>query len=120
MAYFEGIDYHCIKCRFPNCASESLVLSNGDTTYTILLNTWFSDDVLYDRLEHELRHLADDHFYRGQSIAEIEREADGKTTAIPRPGEWPEYKPSGETDYIASWRCAMSWAQKLIDAGATL
>ena len=43
MAYYEGIDYNVRLLRFPNDASEGLIVSNGDGTFTILLNTRFPE-----------------------------------------------------------------------------
>ena len=73
----EGIDYWVARIDFPNMASESVAVSNGDGTFTIFLNTLFSEARLTERLKHELRHLEEEHFYRDDmTIQEIERQAD--------------------------------------------
>ena len=78
MNYYEGIDYWVRYVDFPNMASESVVASHGDGTFTIYINTLFPPDRQAERLEHELRHLADEHFYRDDlSIAQVEHQADG-------------------------------------------
>ena len=78
MAYYEGIDYNVRLLRFPNDASEGLIVSNGDGTFTILLNTRFPESVLRKRLQHELRHMAHDHLYDdAKPIWVKEAEADG-------------------------------------------
>lgn len=78
MRYYEGIDYWVRHVEFPNMASESVVASHGDGTYTIYINTLFCEERQRDRLHHELQHLIDEHFYRDElSITAIERQADG-------------------------------------------
>lgn len=78
MRYYEGIDYWVRHVEFPNMASESVVASHGDGTYTIYINTLFCEERQRDRLNHELQHLIDEHFYRDDlSITAIERQADG-------------------------------------------
>lgn len=78
MRYIEGIDYWVRYVPFPNMASESVVASNGDGTFTVYINTRFPEERQRDRLRHELRHLELEHFYRDDlSIRQIERQADG-------------------------------------------
>ena len=78
MKYYEGIDYWVRRVAFPNMASESTVVSHGDGTFTIYINTRFSEERQRDRLAHEIQHLIDEHFYRDDlSITTIERQADG-------------------------------------------
>ena len=77
MKYIEGIDYWIRFIEFPNMASESVVASHGDGTFTIYINTLFPPDVQQDRLRHELEHIEDDHFFRDDlSIVQIEHQAD--------------------------------------------
>jgi len=92
--YLEGRDYWVRYAQFPNTASEAAVVSHGDGTFTIYLNTLYSDDVLAVRLQHELRHLEKEHFYRDDlTIRQVERQADGEPEQPA--GEWSP--PSGET-----------------------
>lgn len=59
-------------------ASESVVASHGDGTFTIYINTLFSQERQEDRLRHEIEHLEDEHFYRDDlTIQQIEHQADG-------------------------------------------
>ena len=51
MKYYEGVDYWVRRCQFPNFASESVVVSHGDGTFTIYLNTLFSLERQADGLE---------------------------------------------------------------------
>lgn len=122
MAKYEGIDYHVCKLDFPNLASESLILSNGDGTYTVLLNTRFPEEVLRDRLEHELRHMRADHLHDDRlSLARKEAAAEGRplppepavTTPVPLPTEWEEYVPVPG----AGWDHALAWSDRMIRAG---
>lgn len=77
MKYYEGMDYWVRYVQFPNMASESVVVSNGDGTFTIYINTLFCVEKQQERLAHELKHLKDEHFYRDDlSITSIERQAD--------------------------------------------
>ena len=78
MKYYEGVDYWVRRCQFPNFASESVVVSHGDGTFTIYLNTLFSLERQAERLKHEIKHLTEEHFFREDlSINQIERQADG-------------------------------------------
>lgn len=78
MKYYEGIDYWVRYVKFPNMASESVVASHGDGTFTIYINTLFSEERQKDRLMHELNHLEKEHFYRDElTIEQVERQADG-------------------------------------------
>ena len=78
MKYIEGMDYWVRHVQFPNMASESVVLSHGDGTYTIYINTLFPEKKQAERLRHEVRHLEQEHFYREElTIREVERSAEG-------------------------------------------
>lgn len=78
MKYIEGIDYWVRYVEFPNMASESVVASHGDGTFTIYINTLFSPERQEDRRHHEIEHLEAEHFYRDDlTIKQIERQADG-------------------------------------------
>ena len=94
MKYFEGIDYWVKKVEFPNMASESVVVSNGDGTFVIFINTLFSQERQEDRLAHEIKHLEDEHFYRDDlEITQVERQADGLESPPPVQKKKQEPKP---------------------------
>ena len=79
MKYREGVDYWVRELEFPNSSSPSIVLSNGDGTFTILLSTRVSSERRAEGLRHELTHLEREHFYRDElELWEIEAEADGR------------------------------------------
>lgn len=78
MKYYEGADYWVRYLDFPNMASESVVASNGDGTFTIFINTLFCPKKQRERLAHEIKHLTEEHFYRDDlEITQIEHAADG-------------------------------------------
>lgn len=127
--YYEGIDYHIRKLPFPNLASESLLLSNGDGSYVILLNSRFPEEVLRARLAHELEHLQRDHLHQPERpVTEKEAEAEGKP-GLPapqrtKPAEQPKpeapcpaYVPVTGLDYFSSWSRAIHWVQEMLEQG---
>ena len=127
--YYEGIDYHIRKLPFPNLASESLLLSNGDGSYVILLNSRFPEEVLRARLAHELEHLQRDHLHQPERpVTEKEAEAEGKpplpvpprAQAAQQPKEeapCPNYVPVQGLDYFRSWGRAMRWVREMLEQG---
>lgn len=110
MTYYEGIDYWVRYVEFPNMASESVVASHGDGTFTIYVNTLFSPERQADRLAHEIRHLIEEHFYRDDvTITQVERQADGfNTPSIPAiesrvlPGDAPRFSVFRSND-VPEW-----------------
>ena len=79
----EGVDYHLYYLDFANRANPALTVLNDDGTADIYLNTLFSRERLAQELEHELRHLKDQHFYaEGVSIERAERQADGESVDL--------------------------------------
>lgn len=121
--YYEGIDYHIRKLPFPNLASESLLLSNGDGSYVILLNSRFPEEVLRARLTHELEHLKQDHLHQPERpVTEKEAEAEGRPgvraearRADPKPEiPCPPYVPEPGLDYFSSWGRAMLWVREML------
>lgn len=75
MTYLEGIDYFVKIIEFPNMASAGVAASNGDGTFTIFINSLFCEEKQFEALEHELKHLKENHFYREDDIKCIEDEA---------------------------------------------
>lgn len=75
----EGVDYHLFYIEFANRANPALTVLNADGTADIYLNTLYCRERLARELEHELRHLRDQHFHaEGVSIERAERQADGE------------------------------------------
>ena len=82
-ALIEGVDYHLFYLDFANRANPALTVLNDDGTADIYLNTLFSRERLARELEHELRHLKDQHFHtEGISIQRAERQADGESVDL--------------------------------------
>ncbi len=79
MKYVEGVDYWVRLVEFPNMASPSVAVSNGDGTFTIYINSRFSPERRAAGLRHELEHLEGEHFYRDDlELSELEAAADGR------------------------------------------
>ena len=87
MKYLEGVDYWVRLVEFPNMASPSVAVSNGDGTFTIYVNSRFSPAKRAEGLRHELEHLEGEHFYRDDvPLGELEAAADRVLTLPPRAG----------------------------------
>lgn len=78
----EGIDYFVRYVQFPNRANDGCVIVNDDGTFDIYLNTLYDMEHLKEKLQHELRHLENEHFYIDAPIALIEKQADGDLSAV--------------------------------------
>lgn len=83
--FIEGVDYFVQFMAFPNMASPIFTALNDDGTFTIVLNTRFSREVLAVEMRHELEHIADDHFFDARPVAYLEAEADGSPLREPPP-----------------------------------
>ena len=59
-------------------AVKGLVTPNDDGTFTIYINALYDEETQRRTLEHELEHLAQDHFYKQEPIARQEAAAEGK------------------------------------------
>lgn len=125
MAYYEGIDYHVRYVRFPNYASEAMILSNGDGTYSIYLNSLFPEETLRRRLGHELEHLRRDHLHQpDRPVWEKEAEADGLALPAPQPPPEPAARAAvsppapgrGVEAYFDSWRKTAAWVRRRLSA----
>lgn len=60
---------------------RGLVVPNDDGTFSVYINALFDEATRRRTLEHELEHLARDHFYAPGSIARQEAEASGAAAA---------------------------------------
>ncbi len=82
--YVEGVDYWVYGVDFPNMASPSVAVSNGDGTFTIYINTRCSPERRAEGLRHELEHLEGEHFYRDdRELCELEDAANGLLALAP-------------------------------------
>ena len=78
----EGVDYHLYYVEFANRANPALSVLNDDGTADIYLNTLYDEERLRQELEHELRHLKDQHFHVDLSVERAERQAEGEPVCI--------------------------------------
>ena len=78
----EGVDYHLYYLDFANRANPALSVLNDDGTADVYLNTLYDRERLRQELEHELRHLREQHFHVDISLDRAERQADGEPACI--------------------------------------
>ena len=64
-------------------AVRGVTVPNDDGTFSVYINSLYGDETQRETLEHELSHLARDHFYRGGPIALQEAEAGGRPLPAP-------------------------------------
>ena len=65
-------------------AVKGVTVPNEDGTFSVYINSLYDTPTQRQTLEHELEHLARDHFYKSESVARQEAEANG--VSPPRPG----------------------------------
>lgn len=68
----ENCDYFVFVRPFPPGPSHAFLLSNGDGTYSLVLDYYATHDQKEESYWHEVEHLANDDFYNGKPITEIE------------------------------------------------
>ena len=66
-------------------AVRGVTVPNDDGTFSIYINSLYGEGTQRLVLQHELEHLARDHFYKDEPIARQEAEADGLTASEPAP-----------------------------------
>ena len=64
-------------------AVRGVSVPNDDGTFSVYINALCDDETRRETLEHELAHLARDHFYKGGPVALQEAEASGKAPDVP-------------------------------------
>lgn len=64
---------------------RGVTVPNDDGTFSIYINSVYDTGSQRATLEHELEHLARDHFYSAEPIARQEAEASGKPVSAPTP-----------------------------------
>ena len=70
-------DYFVRVIELP-AAVRGVTVPNDDGTFSVYINALYDSDAQRRTLEHELAHLARDHFYAAAPIAEQEAEASGR------------------------------------------
>lgn len=80
-------DYYVRFVNFPPTVL-GVTVPNDDGTFSVYINARLGDDARRETLQHELEHMARDHFYRDAPVGAQEAEARGETvTAVPTPPE---------------------------------
>lgn len=72
MTLIEGRDYTVRVIPFPVNTVGGMVIPNDDGSFSVYINANLSQQRQKEALDHELKHIAEDDFYRGTPIAEIE------------------------------------------------
>lgn len=69
-------------------AVRGVTVPNDDGTFSVYINALYDTETQRATLEHELEHLARDHFYTSAPVAVQEAEASGRTpvASAPAPG----------------------------------
>ena len=62
---------------------KGVSVPNDDGTVSVYINSLFGEETRRETREHELSHLARDHFYKGGSVAAQEAEAAGRAPEFP-------------------------------------
>ena len=60
-------------------------IPNDDGTFSVYINARLGDDARRETLQHELEHMARDHFYRDAPVGAQEAEARGETFSAVSP-----------------------------------
>lgn len=79
---------------------RGVTVPNDDGTFSVYINALYDTDIQRQTLEHELEHLARDHFYKQAPIARQEAEAAGG----PAPDGAPPPPPRQEPPRIRCYR----------------
>ena len=71
------LEYYVRLVSLPR-AVEGVSVPNDDGSFDIYLNSRLSPQQREETLEHELRHLKQEHFYLDLPLSRMERQADGE------------------------------------------
>ena len=73
---------------------HGVTLPNDDGTFDIYINEMLSEAMRKDRLQHEIKHIREDHFYQeAKAIAQLEQEANGAPAPAKAPPPVPATPP---------------------------
>ena len=61
---------------------EGVTLPNDDGSFDVYINSRLSPARQQETLEHELRHIRQEHFYLDLDVARMERQADGEALNV--------------------------------------
>ena len=102
-------------------AVRGVTVPNDDGTFSIYINSLYGEGVQKKVLQHELEHLARDHFYKDEPIARQEAEADAgpsPTADTPAPAV-PKVPKEGIRCYH-SLRALTEWLRSIDALGPTV
>ena len=69
---------------------DGVTVPNDDGTFDIYLNSNLCEARQQDRLQHEIKHIFEDHFYQEtKTVSQLEQEANGTATASVSPPRLP-------------------------------
>lgn len=77
---------HFVRVIQLPAAVRGVTVPNDDGTFSVYINAIYDTETQRATLEHELEHLARDHFYTSEPVARQEAEASGKPVFAPAPG----------------------------------
>ena len=72
---------HYVRVVELPAAVRGVTVPNDDGTFSVYINALYDDESQRETLEHELEHLARDHFYADTPVARQEAEASGESPA---------------------------------------
>ena len=78
---------HYVRVVELPAAVRGVTVPNDDGTFSVYINALYDDESQRETLEHELEHLARDHFYADTPVAQQEAEASGESPAPSPPSE---------------------------------
>ena len=81
-------DYFVRYLPFPSRVG-AVVIPNDDCSFDIYISSLLSEEAQAERLEHELKHIRSDHFYREIPVFTAEAEAKGLVVAVTAPPDKP-------------------------------
>lgn len=80
---------------------RGVTIPNDDGTFNIYISSRLSEARRKACLDHELRHIFQDHFYDERPVEDLEREADGQTPApSPEPGPAGASRGGGDVENV--------------------
>lgn len=77
---------------------HGVTLPNDDGTFDIYINETLSEAMRKDRLQHEIKHICEDHFYQeAKAITQLEQEANGAPVTRRHQIQFPLPLPGSQT-----------------------
>lgn len=86
---------------------EGVTLPNDDGSFDIYINSRLSPQRRQKVLEHELRHIQNDHFYLDMPVSTMEKQADGQCVDLVL------HPPCGKLALFSSPQALADWFKSL-------